>query len=107
MIRNMRLEDPKRVLDRGYDLLVEPEMQRVTESARKRWERPNQGGGLGAKNNSVMVRSEPLSVTATTTLNWPRETGASWQRYFQIVTPRIVQAAVRKATKAIVERWSA
>lgn len=102
---NMRLEDPEGVLNRGYDLLVEPEMLGVTETARKRMERG--GKGLGARNNTILATSSGLMAEATTSLNRPRVTGSSWQRFFLRILPTVVRNSARKAAKGIVARWSA
>lgn len=98
----------------GYDTLLEPEMEEAVETifARPlRVRKKNQG--LGLKNNTVAVSrspvaetSSPLAGQASSTLIWPRRTGAAWLRYniaaVRKMAPNVFRAAIRK----IEARWA-
>lgn len=90
----------------GWDVLVQPEMDDVLESARKRVvDRP--GKGLGARVNSLTPEVRTLGMTVETTLVWPRTKGTSWGNTNVRVLRSVIARAMEKAIGRMTARWAA
>ena len=87
------------------DFLAQPELDAALNSFDKRLNR--QGKGVGAQRNQISVDRQPIGLTATSTLNYPRTTGSSWQRKNERILGAMAPRVFAKMGRRIEERWAA
>lgn len=85
------------------DFLVQPEIDDAFASFGKRMERG--GKGLGAQRNTIAIQQSALAVSARTTLNSPRMTGASWSRKNIAIIKAMASSVFRKAAERMKARF--
>lgn len=104
--RNVRLEGLEELRKKlQADWLVQPEMESAMQTFTRRViDRP--GSGLGSRRNTLSEARSPLTMTVSSSLVFPRTTGAAWTRkntnIIQGMSARVMAAVVRR----IQERWA-
>lgn len=88
----------------GFAVLAEPALLTMRPSVDERVRRG--GKGMGAKRNQIMTEPKELGGRFMTTLNYPRTTGSSWQKYNVRVIRRIWGNIMRKVIKQIEATWA-
>jgi hypothetical protein len=78
----------------------------VIDSLDKRWSRPNQGRGIGAKRNILTTREAGMSIELSTTRRWPRVTGRAFQKKNIGIAKQIIPRSLRKAEREMVAELS-
>lgn len=62
--------------------------------------------GSGVENNTLSAQLTPMGATITSTLNWPRTTGVSWQSTNVGIAKSIWPRAIKKAISEIEADWA-
>lgn len=97
------LEQLGRVLDPDY--LVKPELQRGVRAFEQKV--LDQGTGLGAQRNTLALQKTALATNVTSTLNWPRTTGKSWQIHQEKMFEAQADKVLSVVGDRIQDRWDA
>lgn len=97
------LEELDRVLDPDY--LVKPELQRGLRAFDAKV--LDQGTGMGAQRNTLALQKTALATNVTSTLNWPRTTGKSWQLHQQQMFEQQADKVLGVVGDRVQDRWDA
>lgn len=103
--RTITIEGLDHVLERlDVDFLAQPEFDGAMATFEKRIKR--QGKGLGAKKNTLTSVTKPLTVTAHSTLNFPRTKGTAWGRKNESAIKGMAPRVIKKVAANIEARWA-
>ena len=96
------LKEVERKLDTSF--LLTPNINAVRDSVVKRIQR--QGKGMGGKAITLAADVYDRGARITTTLNKPRQTGSSWQRYNQQHAGAVARNSANKQVREIEKQWA-
>ena len=88
------------------EVLIDPYMSEAVDTVMERPLRVRKSRqGAGIRNNTLRGERRGLSGTVTSTLNNPRQTGASWLSYNIAAIRKMLPNVMKKAVQRIETRW--